>query len=156
MLFQQWYQLTDTWTLLEKAALSFYDLSSSSTNAPWQRAGIRTQDPMMLLSSRKKSEWSSLLSPMTWVPMTWDTDRQVVRLEKGVEGPKIWPIHKKGVNVESCPKTTDVSPCTKATEAEPRTDLQSWLSSFVTIAKSMCDHHKQASWPQIKQNCPHR
>ena len=49
----------------------------------------------MLLSSRKKSELSSPLSLMIWVPMTQDKDRQIVRLEKGIEGPKIWPIHKK-------------------------------------------------------------
>ena len=30
--------------------------------------GIGTQDPMTLLSSRKKPEWFLPLSPMTWVP----------------------------------------------------------------------------------------
>ena len=58
-------------------------------------SGHQDPDPMMPLSSRKKPEQSPPLFPMTCVPMSRG-DRQVVRHEQGVKGPKIWPINKKG------------------------------------------------------------
>ena len=50
----------------------------------------------MLLSSREKLEQCPPLTPVTWVLMIWDEDRQVVRHEQGVKGPKNWPINKRG------------------------------------------------------------
>ena len=71
------------WTLI---SLQMHTLTES---------GYQDPDPMMPLSSRKEPEQSLPLSPMTCIPMSHG-DRQVVRHEQGVKGPKIWPINKRG------------------------------------------------------------
>ena len=38
--------------------------------------------------------------------------------------------------------------------AQKQSRLWSWLSSYVTAAKSPPDHHPQASWPHTGQKCP--
>lgn len=133
----QGYQLVGTWTTLETVALSFHGLSSSSAGKPWQRAVIGTRDPMKPLSSRKKPEMVSISFPMTCILITWELDRQLVRHEQSVKGPKVCLTDKKS---RECWVLSPGHRCEAVYQghgsgAQNQGHIQSWLSPFVTLPK---------------------
>ena len=64
-------------------------------------------------------------------------DRQVVRHEQGIKGPKIWPINKREDTESWTPgHRCEVLHQGHRSRAQNQSHLESWLSHFITVAKN--------------------